>query len=104
MWHRAISDRPLGDHRVFFEIHDRNVALAIYNVSHRDVQSFSGWFEGDARGITAGQLNAFHQLGGFCVNDVDGSTARLVIVPTIKLGTRWCRALLRYLIAEDFFC
>jgi len=41
-------------------------------VSHSDVQYFSGWFEGDARGITTGQLNAFHHCG-FCVNDVDGA-------------------------------
>ena len=32
MWHRAIRDRPLGDHFVFFEINDRDVAIAIYNV------------------------------------------------------------------------
>jgi len=85
MRHRAIRDRPLGDHFVFFEINDRDVAIAIYNVSHSDVQFFSGWFEGDARGITTGQLNAFHQFGGFCVNDVDGSAVRLVVVTPLNL-------------------
>src|SRR6266478_5644107 len=104
VWHWAIRDLPLGDHFVFFEINDRDVAIAIYDVSHSDVQFFSGWFEGDARGIATGQLNAFNQFGGFCVNDVDGSAVRLVVVTAIKLGTRRCRPLVRYFFAKDFHC
>jgi len=50
---------------VFFKINDRDVAIAIYNVPHCDVQFFSGWFEGRHRGITTGQLMLSTNLAVF---------------------------------------
>ena len=52
------SDWPLGDDSAFLQIDDRDVALTFYNIPHSDIQSFTGWFEGYASRITAGQLNA----------------------------------------------
>src|SRR5947209_8447058 len=69
--HRPPSDRPLGNHSAFLEIDDGDVALASHNVSHRDVQSFSRWLDGDTRGIAAGKFDAIHQFGRFRVNDIN---------------------------------
>src|ERR1700730_32103 len=66
--HRAAGDWPLGDDSAFFEIYDRNVAVTVDNISHRDVQSFSGRLDCDAGRITAGELNAAHELGRSCVD------------------------------------
>src|SRR5216684_663767 len=58
MGHRASSDWPLGDDSAFFEIDHRNMAVAINNISHGDVQCFSGWLDCDAGRISAGKLDA----------------------------------------------
>src|SRR5229473_5467714 len=85
MGHRASGDWPLGDHGAFFEINDRNMAVTSHNISHRDVQSFSRWLDRDACGIAAWELNAAHQFGRLCVNDVDRSVSRAVLATATKI-------------------
>src|SRR5437879_7042443 len=80
MRHWATGDRPLRDYHAFFEIHDRNVAVTSYNVPHSDVQSFARRLDCNACWITTWHLNAAHQFGRFCINYVDRSTARYVVV------------------------
>jgi len=83
--HWASGDGPLCDHGAFFEINDCNVAVTSHNISHRDVQSFSRWFDCDSRGITAWELDAVHQSGRFGVNDVDRSIIRSVLATATKI-------------------
>src|SRR6202171_2025069 len=85
MGHRASSDWPLGDHGAFFKINDRNMAVTSHNISHSDVQSFSRRLDRDARGVTAGKLNAAHQFGRSCVDYVDGSIRRSVLAAATKV-------------------
>src|SRR5260370_5813997 len=85
MGHRASGDWPLGDHGAFLEINDHNVAVTSHNISHRDVQSFSRRLDCDARGIAAGELNAAHQFGRFCIDYVDGSIRRSVLAAATKV-------------------
>src|ERR1700694_6051493 len=85
MGHRASGDWPLGDHGAFFEINYRNMADPSHNISHSDVQSFSGRLDCDASRITAGEFNAAHQFGRLCVDYVDRSIGRPVLTAATKV-------------------
>src|SRR5262249_58327148 len=63
MWYGASADRPFGGDDAFFQIDDLHVTLAFYDVSHRNVQSFSGWLDSDTGRITTRQLDASDQFG-----------------------------------------
>src|SRR5882762_865249 len=85
MRYRPSGDWPLGDHGAFFEIDDCNVAVTSHNISHSDVQSFPRWLDCDARGITAGELNAADQFGRSRVNDVDRGIIGSVLATATKV-------------------
>src|SRR5882762_3648403 len=71
--HRTSGDWPLCDHRAFFKIDYCNMAVTGNNISHGDVQCFSGGLDSDTRGITAGELDTAHQFACSCVDYVDRS-------------------------------
>src|SRR3979490_805348 len=85
MGHWASGDWPLGDDGAFFKINHRNMAVTSHNVSHGDVHFFSGRLDRDAGRVAPGELNAVHQFGGSCVDDVDRSIRRSVFTAATKV-------------------
>src|SRR5258706_1049292 len=79
------GDWPLRDHGALFQIDDRNVAVTSHNISHGHVYPFPRGLDCDARGITAGELNARHQFGRFRVHDVDRGTVSSVLATATKV-------------------
>src|SRR5438128_527678 len=84
MWYRSSADRPFRSYGAFFEIDDLHVTVASYNVSHRNVQSFSG-LDSDTGRITARQLDASHQFACLRIDYFDRGVRRSVIAATLEV-------------------